>query len=208
MHIYKKRVARERGFSTLLLVLVLWEELRGSFHLDCWWNNSWEWVEGGRLPRKCCVGFMIVSFFFSFFAVKGGLSGHKQIYIGIWFGRIWGALSFLHSFNCYRHLWHGWKFWCTPTTHCSVDFHLHAPPSPPSLFHFLSLWGVYFHGWIVDHTHKQIIMEKFCLTSLMNYGFCNVNLELSKVKIRVCYFSVPFNFTPISLGFCINSING
>lgn len=82
------------------------------------------------------------------------------------------------------------------------------PPPPPSLFHFLSLWGVYFHGWIVDHTHKQIIMEKFCLTSLMNYGFCNVNLELSKVKIRVCYFSVPFNFTPISLGFCINSING
>lgn len=147
-------------FLNLLLVLVLWEELmRGSFHLeeekgiDCGWKNMWEWVEGGRLPRKCCVGVMIfvVS---SLFAGKGGLSGQKHIYIYILefdLAGLEGGGSILFILS-------------TAIDIFGMDGSFDVPPplialwtstSTPLLF--LSLWGVYyFHGWIVDHTHKQL----------------------------------------------------
>lgn len=66
--------------------------------IDCGWNNRWEWVEGGRLPRKCCVGGTSNSFFFLLlFVVKGGLSGHKHIYWNLIWQDLRGSILFILS---------------------------------------------------------------------------------------------------------------
>jgi hypothetical protein len=55
-------------------------------------------VEGGRLPRKCCVGGTSNSFFFLLlFVVKGGLSGHKHIYWNLIWQDLRGSILFILS---------------------------------------------------------------------------------------------------------------
>ena len=156
-------------YKIVVIIFLFWlrtpEREKGRVFICCWcWycGRSWEGLfiererketvdettgesewERGKSTKKMWRG--RYDSFFSF--CREGWSEWTQAYLLEFDLAGFEGLYHLHSFNCETTL--TWmEVWCTPTTHCYLDFHiLSTSPSPP-LFLSFSFFGLFnFHGW-------------------------------------------------------------